>query len=149
MKVEDIVLLVLGVWLTVLSVVFYLLLTSFRRLAKGANKENLEKTLGKILEKYEFNSKEISKIWDKVNELERVGTFHIQKTGIVKFNPFNETGGAQSFSLAVLDGHSSGFLITGLHGRDRTRMYVKPVKNGKSSFELSNEEKKAISEAGK
>lgn len=149
MRTEDIILAVFGVWLTGLSVVFALLLAHYRRLARGSEKENLEKTLGKILETQISNSKEIKKIWDQVNSLERSGGFHVQNVGLVKFNPFNETGGSQSFSLAVLDGHQSGFLITGLHGRDRTRVYVKPVKNGKSTYELSTEEKKAILEAGK
>lgn len=149
MRIEDILLIVFGIWLTGLSVVFYLLLAHYRRLAKGSEKENLEKTLNKILETQVGNSKEIKQIWDQVNSLERAGTFHVQKVGLVKFNPFNETGGAQSFSLAVLDGNQSGFLITGLHGRDRTRVYIKPVKAGKITYELSTEEKKAIANAGK
>ncbi len=149
MDVNDIVLLVFGVWLTGLSVVFYLLLAHYRRLAKGSEKENLEKILGKILDAESINSKEIGKIWDRVGLLEKDGSFHIQKIGLVKFNPFNETGGAQSFCLSVLDGHQNGFLITGLHGRDRTRVYVKPVKGGKSTLELSVEERKALAEAGR
>lgn len=149
MKVEDIVLLIFGVWLTGLSVVFALLLAHYRRLAKLSQKENLEKTLEKILDIQEFSAKEIKKIWENVVKIERAGTFHVQRIGLVKFNPFNETGGAQSFSLAVLDGNHNGFVMTGLHGRDRTRVYAKPVRNGKSSLELSSEEKKAIVEAEK
>ncbi len=149
MSVEDIVLLIFGVWLTFLSVIFYLLLAHYRRLAKGSEKENLEKTLDGILKKGEFSVKEISKIWDKIGSLEKDGTFHVQKLGLVKFNPFNETGGVQSFSLAALDGNNSGFVITGLHGRDRTRVYAKAINVGKSSIELSNEEKKALAQANK
>ena len=148
MKVEEVALLIFGVWLTVLSVVFYLLLAHYRRLAKGSSKENLEKTLGKILNTQEFSSGEIKKIWDSLAKIERADTFHVQRIGLVKFNPYNETGGAQSFSLAILDGSVSGIVVTGLHGRDRTRVYVKPIKSGKSSLELSGEEKKAIAEAG-
>ena len=149
MKVEEVVLLFFGVWLTGLSVVFYLLLAHYRRLAKGSSKENLEKILGKILDIQEFSSGEIKKIWDNLARIEKADTFHVQRIGLVKFNPFGETGGAQSFSLAILDGGGSGLVITGLHGRDRTRLYVKPIKSGKSSLELSAEEKKAIIEAGK
>ena len=149
MTVNDIILIVFGIWLTGLSVVFYLLLAHYRRLAKGSDKENLEKILGKVLDQELINSKEIGKIWDRVGLLEKDGSFHIQKIGLVKFNPFNETGGAQSFCLSVLDGHQNGFLVTGLHGRDRTRVYVKPVNAGKSSLELSTEERKAISQASK
>lgn len=149
MGVQDIVLVVFGLWLTCLSVIFYLLLAHYRRLAKGSEKENLEKTLEKILGQMGVNSKEIDRLSSQIEKLEKDGTFHVQKLGLVKYNPFNETGGIQSFSLAVLDGNGSGFVITGLHGRDRTRVYAKPIANGKSSLELSAEERKALSLANK
>lgn len=149
MSVENIVLIVFGIWLTGLSVAFYLQLAHYRRLAKGSEKDNLEKILGKILDREELNSKEITRIWSQITKLEKEGTFHVQKLGLVKYNPFSETGGAQSFSLAALDGNGSGFVITGLHGRDRTRVYAKPISSGKSSLELSVEERKALSIASK
>jgi hypothetical protein len=46
-----------------------------------------------------------------------------------------------------LDGRGTGVLVTGLHTRERTRLYMKAVKNGKCEFELSNEEKKALEKA--
>lgn len=72
---------------------------------------------------------------------------NVQKIGLVRFNPFNETGGDHSFSLALLDGNGNGFVMTGLHTRERTRLYIKPIRNLKSEYELSQEEQKAIKEA--
>ena len=74
---------------------------------------------------------------------------HIQKVGLIRFNPFSELGGDHSFCLAILDDRDSGVVITGLHTRDRTRVYIKDIKNGQSSLELSSEEKKALASAEK
>src|SRR5438045_1078847 len=72
-----------------------------------------------------------------------------QKISIVRFNPFGDTGGDQSFSLAVLDAHDSGYVLTSIHGRHGTRVYVKPVDFGKSKYSLSAEEQQALSQATK
>jgi Protein of unknown function (DUF4446) len=70
-----------------------------------------------------------------------------QKISIVRYNPFGDTGGDQSFTLAVLDAHDSGYVLTSIHGRQGTRMYIKPVDFGKSKHTLSAEEKQAIGQA--
>jgi hypothetical protein len=72
-----------------------------------------------------------------------------QKISIVRFNPFGDTGGDQSFSLAVLDAHNSGYVLTSIHGRTGTRVYVKPVDLGKSKYTLSDEEQQALAQAEK
>ncbi len=71
----------------------------------------------------------------------------LQKVGIVRFNPFQESGGDQSFSVAVLDASNNGFVITSLYGREANRVYAKPVSKGVSSYSLSKEEQEAISKA--
>jgi Protein of unknown function (DUF4446) len=72
-----------------------------------------------------------------------------QKISIVRFNPFGDTGGDQSFSLAVLDAHDSGYFLTSIHGRQGTRVYVKPIDFGKSKYTLSAEEQQALTQAVK
>jgi hypothetical protein len=66
---------------------------------------------------------------------------------LLRFNPFSDTGGEQSFVLSLLDGGGNGILLTSLHGRGTTRFYAKRVNAGKTDQELSAEEKKALSEA--
>lgn len=70
-----------------------------------------------------------------------------QKISIVRFNPFGDTGGDQSFALAVLDAHDSGYVLSSIHGRQGTRVYVKPVDFGQSRYALSDEEKQAMNQA--
>lgn len=83
-----------------------------------------------------------------VESYQRSSLKHLQKSGFVRFNPFSNSGGDQSFALAILDGHNDGFVISSLHSRDQTRTFAKPVKAGVGEkFELSKEEKLAIDTA--
>lgn len=107
------------------------------------------KILEKILTTQNQNLREINLVRKEVEKLEDEGKFHVQKVGVVRFNPFKEIGGDHSFSLALLNAKDSGVVITCLHTRERTRVYMKAVKNGKGEHELSDEEKKALKEAQK
>lgn len=71
----------------------------------------------------------------------------LQKLAVLKYNPYNDTGGEQSFSLVLLDGKMNGVLITSLHSRSGTRIYLKNIKIGESELELSREEAKVLEQA--
>ena len=80
-----------------------------------------------------------------VESHQRSSLKHLQKSGFVRFNPFTDSGGDQSFALAILNGHNDGFVISSLHSRDQTRTFAKSVKAGLGQkSELSKEEKSAI-----
>ncbi len=66
---------------------------------------------------------------------------------LVKFNPFSDTGGDQSFVISLLDSQKNGILLTSLHNRDSTRIYAKKITLGKADQELSDEEKQALHQA--
>jgi hypothetical protein len=72
----------------------------------------------------------------------------VQRVGIVRFNPFEETGGNQSFVLALLDGQANGVLLTSLHARAGTRVYLRTVIDGRCDVTLSAEETEALRQAG-
>jgi hypothetical protein len=74
-------------------------------------------------------------------------TVSLQRVGIVRFNPFGDTGGQQSFALALLDARGSGFVISSLHSRQATRVYLKQIADGKSDTSLGDEEAQAIAQA--
>lgn len=149
MQISFIILIIFGVWLLGLSILNYRIFALFNRLTKGVEVGDLKKILEKILDSESASKKQIEEAFKRINSLEENGKLHIQKVGLVRFNPFRELGGDHSFSLAFLDGKGSGIIITSLHTRDRTRVYMKDIKAGKSSFELSSEEKKALSMAEK
>ncbi len=68
----------------------------------------------------------------------------LQHIGMVRFNPFEDTGSDQSFAIALLDDRRDGIVISSLHGRTNTRIFAKPVSNGTSEHNLSDEEAQAI-----
>lgn len=75
---------------------------------------------------------------------------HLQNLTLKRFNPFGDTGGDQSFILALLDGNKDGVVITSLHSRENTRFYVKSVNGGVGiDHPLSEEEQKTINRKGK
>ncbi len=105
--------------------------------------KNLKEVLD-YLKKLEENFEKASK---EIENLQKEGRFSIQKVGIIRFNPFSEVGGDQSFSLALLDADDNGVVITSLYTREENRVYGKPIKRGASEYSLSVEEKEAISKA--
>ncbi len=71
--------------------------------------------------------------------------YGIQKMNLIRFNPFDDIGGNQSFILVLLDKDNSGLILTSLHHRSFSRIYAKPIKNGQGdNITLSKEEKSAI-----
>ena len=70
-----------------------------------------------------------------------------QRVGLVRYNPFEETGGNQSFALALLDAGGDGWVLSSLHARSGTRVYAKAIKGGRSDAGLSAEETTAIAQA--
>ena len=78
-------------------------------------------------------------------ERDLVGAF--SRVGLVRFNPFEDTGGNQSFALAMLDGNGDGFVVSSLHARAGTRLYAKSVSRGASDSALSDEEAEALRQA--
>jgi hypothetical protein len=137
-------------WLLVLTILLIRIFTRYYRLTREAKKEDLGSILEKILKENTIRDKEVKDLFKRLEVTEKDVTSHIQKIGLVRFNPFTDTGGNQSFALAVLDGNDSGIVISGLHSRDNTRLYTKLVKKGKPvKHDFSKEETEAISQARK
>jgi uncharacterized protein DUF4446 len=66
---------------------------------------------------------------------------------LVRYDAYGEMSGAQSSSVALLDKHRSGIVVSSIMHRDQARVYVKEVRDGESSIELSPEEQQAIDTA--
>lgn len=136
------------VWLIILSVFLVRSVYHYNRLTKNITKKDLRTVLSEILNKTNLNQKEINTLTKSLNLANTKMKSHIQKIGFIRFNPFPQTGGDQSFCLSLLDEKDTGFVLSSLHSRDATRFYAKTIKNGKSDdFKLSSEEKRAIKNA--
>lgn len=115
---------------------------------KFLKKEKKEpKNFKEVLDCLKSLEERLGSVSRKIDNLKKEGKFCIQKFGMVRFNPFSEVGGDQSFSIALLDANDDGIVITSLYTRDGNRVYAKPVKAGASDYSLSAEEKEAINKA--
>jgi hypothetical protein len=71
----------------------------------------------------------------------------VRHVGLLRYDAFEDVGGRLSFSCALLDDHGSGVVVTSINGRQDTRVYAKPIAEGKSQYNLSVEEEEAIRQA--
>lgn len=147
MDSTTVILIILAIWLLLLTGALVAAAIFFSRLTKGVKEGNLIKVLEAVLAGEKKSQSDIEKLASRLADVEKDVRVHIQKIGLVRFNPFKETGGDHSFSLALLDALGTGVVLTGLHTRDRTRIYIKPVTKGASELKLSKEELKAIEQA--
>ena len=147
----ELVLIALGIialWLLVLTVFFWRTLSHYNRLTKGVSEKSLKAVLEKLLRESDVAKKDIDYLKVYCDRIEKEGLLHIQKVGLIRFNPFKDTGGDQSFVLSLIDGNDNGVLISGLYSRSGTRWYAKRVAGGKGiEHELTEEEKRALKEA--
>jgi hypothetical protein len=114
-----------------------------------ATDSSLEATLVGHLRRIAEVDKRLAELELEYERLSVTNSVASQKIALIRFNPFGDTGGDQSFSLAVLDAHNSGYVLTSIHGRQGTRVYVKPVDFGESKYTLSEEEQQALKLAEK
>lgn len=114
-------------------------------LFSGKNAQDLESIILKQSDEIAEIDKEIQDLFEISNKIHSLSQKSIHKFGIIRFNPFKDIGGDQSFAIALLDGKDSGITISSLHTREGTRIYAKPVEKGNSEiYTLTEEEKQAI-----
>ncbi len=151
MTSDIIFLILLGIaflWLGVLSFFYFGAVRHYKKLVGQNTELDLEAVLEKIVEKVEAGSESLKDLEKFTTQLRDDSRWHLQKIGLVRYNPFDGTGGDQSFAVALLNEGGDGVVISSLHARDLTRVYGKPVKAGKADgYEFSEEEKRAVTKA--
>ena len=116
-------------------------------LEKLGNGNNIEEHLETYMYRVQKVEKQNAEIANYVKTLDEDLTRCIQKVGIVRYNAFKDTGSDLSFTLALLDEHNDGVVLNGIYSREMSNIYAKPVKNGESSYTMSEEEKMAVQKA--
>lgn len=133
--------LILLIWILILE------LRTSRK--KGLLPEELSEEVRKILAQQEKDlrllDKDIQELYNISNRINALSMKGIHKVGLVRFNPFKDIGGDQSFSLALLNGKNSGFVISSFYGREGARIYCKSVIEGQADkHPFNKEEEEAI-----
>ncbi len=115
-------------------------------LEKGKVKD-LKQVFFNQADKLKEQDAELKSGLERIKNLEDISQKTFQKIGIVRFNPFSEVGGNQSFVIALLDNKNNGFVISSLFFKDGNRVYAKTINQGKSDHKLSSEEEEAVARA--
>ena len=147
---------IFAIFLAILSLVFTIL--TFLRIKRtqknievlfsGKGVQDLESILLDHTQEIAAIDKEIQELFEISNKIHNLSQRSIHKVGIIRFNPFKDIGGDQSFALALLDGKDSGLVLSSLHTREGTRVYSKPITKGESEkYTLTEEERSAIKNA--
>lgn len=114
----------------------------------GKDGQSLETVLLETRESVRTLDEDIQELFTISNSLHQLGARSLHKSAVMRFNPFKEVGGNQSFAVALLNGKNSGVVFSSLHTREGARAYAKPVKNGAADgFPFTEEEKAVIHEA--
>lgn len=141
-------LVIVFIWLALLTTYLRRQNQKYSVFTEGMSKKTLEEVLSNIVKDQRVTKKDIDYLTHRCDNIEKDGLLHIQKIGLIRFNPFKDTGGDQSFILSLIDAKETGVVITALYSRSGTRWYAKRVVNGKGAeHELSEDEKKSLSKA--
>jgi hypothetical protein len=113
-----------------------------------AGDPSLERAMVAQAERLEALSSAVAGLREQAGAMQTGSRHAVQHLGLVRFNPFDDTGGNQSFALALLDANADGVVLSSLHSRSATRVYVKAVLGGRCDAALSAEELAALRDAG-
>lgn len=116
-------------------------------ITRGSEGRSLEAVLEAHLERVFAVARELDEVAARTAILEGAQRRAFQRVGLVRYNPFEETGGNQSFALALLDANEDGWVLSSLHARSGTRVYAKAIKAGRAETGLSAEETDALQRA--
>lgn len=140
----------LTVWSLALTVLTWRSLTFAKKLFGDTQQEELKAILMEHINRVGSVQLKLNDLEKALHQIRQQDLKHLQKVGVVRFNPFDDTGSDQSFALAILDENDNGLVISSLHGRERTRTYAKGVKRAQpENYPFSDEEIKAIDKARK
>lgn len=141
-------LIIIAIWCVILTVYMVSIKRRFDALAHGSDKESLSHALDQLLHRAQSAQGDIETIRKEISAMKHSDLSHFQRLGIVRFNPFSDTGGTQSFTMAFLDGKNTGLVMTSLYARTGNRWYIKQVIDGRGDgIPLSKEEQMAVDTA--
>ena len=141
----------LVVFFVILVIILILIIIKLEKrvssLLLGKNAKSLEDTILQVLSEIKRIDMDLElkeKILKDINKrLKTKG----RGVGLVRFNPFTNSGGNQSFAVAFVNENGDGVIVSTLYGRERTSIFAKPISKWKSEYELTKEETEALEKA--
>lgn len=139
--------LLFGVWLIFLTLILFWQYRKEQAVARAASEGKLPQLIYENQEALALLEQEIRRIRQVQQLFDQELKSSIRRIGLVRYNAFEDMGGDLSFSLALMDEWGNGFIFSCLNGRSESRIYAKPLREGKSPYPLSKEEKEALAQA--
>ena len=119
----------------------------FNKMMQGAVGASIEEMMLARVQDIETLKHKVAELTVESERLELASRSHVQQVGIVRFNAFDNTGSDLSFAVAMMDASDTGFVLSGIYGREESRVYAKPLIKGVSTYMLTKEEKQAVDKA--
>lgn len=120
-----------------------------KKLFKGSKAENLEDLMNDVVSHVKSLTETTKDNTSGIKALEN----RIKKSGrgikLLRFNPFKDVGGNQSFAVAITNEEGDGVVFSSLYSRERMSVFAKPITAGKSDIELTAEETAVVGDATK
>ncbi len=139
-----------GVAIIILLLFFWIIRLEIKlRKLLGKRNGTLDESIDTLRKDADYMKNYSEKATERLNLIEKRLKKTISGNQTVRFNPFkgDGSGGNQSFSTALIDSEGDGVVISSMYSRDHVSVFGKPVKNLKSEYELSTEEKTALQKA--
>jgi hypothetical protein len=141
---------ILALWLAGITYLYIKQQRFFTLFTKDVTKKDLKTVLQNIAESLKTVGEEVNRLQLLQKTMKKEAEKHLQKVGFIRYNPFSDTGGDQSFCFCLLDDKNNGLILTSLHSREQTRLYAKMVKGGQvDNLDLSKEEAEVLKMAMK
>ncbi|MEK7572289.1 MAG: DUF4446 family protein [Patescibacteria group bacterium] len=118
-----------------------------KRFFLGKKAKDLEDTISILEENIEILKKSKENIEKELNIINKKLKKSLRGLETIRFNPFHDQGSNQSFAIGILNEDNDGVVLSSLYSRERMSIFAKPIKNGKSEYELTEEEKEALEKA--
>ena len=118
----------------------------FSNLARGADGQSLEQVLVTHMDTVAHAEQRMEAIEQAVAVLQAQIPACLQRVHLIRYDAFEDVGGEQSFSAALLDAKGDGIVLTSVYSRSDVRVYAKAIQNGQASHALSREEARALRE---
>ncbi|WP_333887436.1 DUF4446 family protein [Clostridium sp.] len=119
----------------------------YKKFMRGTDNKNIEELILKYfdnIDKVKEDTEDVKELYKSLNQ--KVENC-IQKVSLIRYRAFEDVGSDLSFSIAILDSKNNGFILTGIYGRNESTTYAKPIDEGLSRYELSQEEKQVLQDA--
>jgi hypothetical protein len=136
------------IWIIALQVQLSKIKRKNREFFSESSIKNIEELILGQTKNLKLLDKDIQELYNISNQINNLASRGFHKFGLVRFNPFKDVGGDQSFSLALLNGKNNGIVVSSLFTREGARVYSKSIIEGHSEkHPLTQEEKEAIGQA--